>query len=210
MAYHRIGQGRQGAHATEPPQPGFRGRLGCGLPAQVPRQGGPNANARLRPGRLCAYREARKEIEGPRGFGASSALDRPRPWPRALGQWDEATACVARAIALRPKDVAAAAGAQPSAGQAAPLGGGPADLDEVLRQHADDGNVWFERGRMYAQQERWDLAAADFNQALERPPFSSNSGLDAAFPSEMLQPDAAFDALARLRPHDAAPVVRHA
>ncbi len=155
-------------------------------------------------GTFLAYREAVQQLKD------LGAVEHPLFWiargrgRAALRQWDAAAADVARAIALRPDDPqlrlehSRLLAAQERWGEAA------ADYEEVLRQHPDDGNLWLERGGLYAQQGRWGQAAADFNRTLEQPNFSNYSGVTGpALPQEMLDPDAAFEALVRLRPRDA-------
>jgi tetratricopeptide (TPR) repeat protein len=155
---------------------------------------------------LGAYLICREVVQELKGLGA---VEHPLFWilrgrgRAALEQWDAAAADLARAIALRPDDP------RPRLERGRLLHArkhweeAAADYDEVLRQHPEDGNLWLERGIVYAAEGRWDQAAADFNRALEQPNFSNHSAMDVTLPLEMLQPDAAFDALVRLRPRDA-------
>ena len=156
-------------------------------------------------GTFLAYREAEQQ------FKDLGAVEHPLFWiargrgRAALGQWDAAAADVAKAIALRPDDPqlrlehGRLLAAQERWEEAA------ADYGAVLQKHADDGNLWLERGRLYAKQSRWEQAAADFNRALEQPNFSGYNELAGPLqtPPEMLDPDAAFEVLIRLRPRDA-------
>ncbi|HVS38495.1 MAG TPA: protein kinase, partial [Gemmataceae bacterium] len=201
MTYHQAGQDDKAREQLNILNQGYDTQV-TQLPAQSVDNTAPMQMPNFDLGSYLLYREALLAVDG------STAGEHPLQWivrsrgRAALGQWDEATAAIARAIALRPKDVLprlehsrllAKQGRWKEAGD---------DLDEVLKQHTDDGNVWFERGRLHAQQSQWELAAADYNQALERYNFN-NGELNSAIPNEMVQVDGAYDAVVRLRPRDA-------
>ena len=204
MAYHRTGQEDRARNQLTELNQGFDKQL-ASLPAQVlDRRTRPKCRCPLttwapicfiaRPSRKSKVRRLRSI----RCTGSCAAAAAP-PW----GSGTKPRPASARAIALRPKDV------QPRLEHSRLLAKqrrweeAVSDLDEVLRQHSDDGNVWLERGRLYAQEARWDLAAADFSQALEQPNFSDLNELGTPLFVEMLEPDAAFAALSRLRPRNA-------
>ncbi len=154
-------------------------------------------------GVYMAYREATPLLK------SIGAVEHPVFWiargrgRAALGQWGAATEDVARAVALRPDDpqtrrehgrlLAAQNRWQEAVGE----------FGKVLIQHPEYGDLWLERGVLYANHDRLEEAAADFNQALQQPDLSNMNEWGTALPQEMLQPDALFNTLARLRPDDA-------